>query len=180
MPWHPLWPSLRNKMKVILKIVGGVLILFAIAAGFGSARDWLVLRNLSGYEKDHFTIMGTRVIQGTGDEGTHYYLQGRGRKGEYEFVISAARYEALSGAVGEEITVFRNSSMPAIALQRESVSVIFGDEWRDGKEVEVSAKSTMWIGVMAMLAGVSAFVFAKVRFTHQADGGERLKPVPGP
>jgi len=167
-------------MKVMLKIVGCILIFFAIAAGFGSAKDWLVLRNLAGYEKDHFTIMGTRVVQGTGDEGTNYYLRGRGQKDDYEFVISAARYETLSAAVGEKITVFRNPSMPAIALQMESASVIFEDQWRDRKELEVSAKSTMWMGVMAMLAGVSAFVFAKVFFPRQAGGDVRLKPVPDP
>ena len=157
-------------MKIILQIIGGIFLIFALVAGFSSAKDWLILNKLSGYERDQFTITGVRVSHGTGDAGTDYYLQGHGGRGEYEFAISAARYESLSSdtAVGQKIIVFRNPSMASLSLQKESINVFFEDDWRDREEVEVSAKSTMWMGLITTSVAAFAFVFARSVPRHRA------------
>lgn len=161
-------------MKIILQIIGGIFLVFALVAGFSSAKDWLILNKLSGYEKDQFTITGVRVSHGTGDAGTDYYLQGHGGRGEYEFAISAARYETLSSAtaVGRKIIVFRNPSMASLSFQKESVNVFFEDDWREPEEVELSAKSTMWMGLIAMSVAAFAFVFARSVSRHRARTGQ--------
>ncbi len=131
-------------MKTILQIIAGSFLIFARFAGFSSTREWLILNNLSSYQKEDITISGTRVIHGTGAEGTDYYLLGHGPHGEYEFVISAGRHEtfSLATAVGQKVTVHRSPSMPSIAWQKESVNVIFDEDWRDRAEAAVRAKST--------------------------------------
>ena len=164
-------------MKIILQIIGVSFLIFATIAGFSSTREWIILNNISGYQKEDFTITGTRVVHGIGDDGTDYYLLGHGAQGECEFAISAGRYETLSSAtaVGQKVTVFRSPSMPSIAFQKESVSVIFEEDWRDRAEVAISAKSTMWIGVFSMLVAILAFVSARSLSLRRAktvqDGG---------
>lgn len=158
-----LTSGIRSQMKIILQIIGSLLLLFAIVAGFSSAKEWLILKHLPGYEKDHFTITGTRAIHRTGEDGTDYYLQGQGERGAYEFVIPAARYENFSSptATGTKIILYTNPAMPSITFQKESVNVIFEDDWRDKEEVQRSAKSTLWISVISLLVGVAAFVGAR-------------------
>jgi hypothetical protein len=165
--------SFGQIMKIVLQIIGGSFLIFATIAGFSSAREWIILNNLSGYHKENLTITGTRVGHGTGD-GTDYYLLGHGERGEYEFAISAGRYETFSSAtaVGQKITVFRNPSMPSIAFQKESVNVIFEEDWRDRADVEVSAKSTMWMGAIAMLVAIPAFVSARAVSLCRAKTGQ--------
>ena len=151
-------------MKIVLSIVGGILIFFAIAAGISCAREWLVLRNLSNYQKEEFSITGARVAYRTGPEGTDYFLKGQSKKGEYEFPISAARYENLSSAAaeGRKIILYRNPSMPSLALQKKSLHVLFEDEWRNREEVEISAKSTLWMTLAGFAGAVLAFGGARL------------------
>ncbi|MBX3742363.1 MAG: hypothetical protein KF712_15350 [Akkermansiaceae bacterium] len=179
------YPLVRSIMKIILQIIGGSFLIFATIAGFSSAKEWIILNNLSGYQKEVLTITDTRVVHRIGDDGTDYYLLGHGERGECEFAISANRYETLSSATaaGQKVTVYRNSSMPSIAFQKESASIIFEEDWRDRAEVAVSAKSTMWIAVIATVISIFAFVSAQYLSsrrtkTEQSGRDNRLKPVP--
>src|SRR5688572_19681662 len=109
-------------MRLALHLLAGTLALFAIVAGFSSAKEWYLLKHLPGYERDHFTVTGTEVRH-----GEDYFLRGQGERKEYAFLISSSRYEAYSSpaAVGQKLTLFRNPAMPSIAFQKESLNVIF-------------------------------------------------------
>ena len=145
-------------MKIILQIIGVLGLIGAIVAGFSSGKEWVILKNFSGYQKEQFTITGTRVTN-----GTDRFLQGQGESGNFDFAISGARYRdySLPAAVGTVVTVYRTAARPSIAFQQESVNVIFAEDWRERSEVETSARSTVWLAALAMVFAISSFAGAR-------------------
>ncbi|GEP41284.1 hypothetical protein BGE01nite_05750 [Brevifollis gellanilyticus] len=161
-------PLVRD-MKLALQVMAFIFLVFAIIAGLSSAREWIVLKQFSGYQKDLFTVESTKVVHGNND-GTDYYLRGHGEHDAYEFAISAARYETFRSPtmVGRQVAVFRNPALPSLSFQTESVNVIFEEDWRDRALVEVSAKSTLWIAGLSMVLAILGFSLIRVFFkAHQ-------------
>jgi hypothetical protein len=62
-----------------------------------------------------------------------------------------------------------------MTFQKESLSVIFEEDWRDRAEVLVSANSTMWIASIAMLISILAFLSARALSLRRVKTGQNGK-----
>jgi hypothetical protein len=156
--------EMKSALKITLWLMAGAGAFFATVAGLSSASEWMLLRNYHGYEKSDFVISGTRMRPSAGDGGSDYYLRGVGGNDEFEFAIDASDYERFSqpGFKGRVVQIYRNSEMASIAFQKRSLNVIFAEEWRDLSEVEISARSTLWLAIISFLLSVAFYLTARL------------------
>lgn len=155
---------MKVALKIILWLVAALGLFFAITAGLSSASQWFLLRNHDGYVKEHFVVSGTRMSPSSGDQGSDYYLRGKTEDDEFEFAIEASDYERFSqpGSKGEVVEIYRNSEMLSVAFQKQSLNVIFAEQWRDASELEVSARSTLWLAIVSLLLSSVFYLIARL------------------
>lgn len=161
--------------KVALWIAASVTFLISLVALFSSATDCYIYRNHAKYVQEDFIISGTRMVASAGDDGTDYYLQGSSGSQVYEFAIDSSDYGKYSSPamIGKAIQVFRHPELFSIAVQKRSLNVIFAEEWSDLDGLEVSARSTLWIGLFSLLLSCAFYLVAKLAFPPLTSQAER-------
>jgi hypothetical protein len=156
--------KMKAAIKIALWLATAVGLVIAIVAGLSSASEWFILLNHGGYQREDFVVIGTRMSPSSSDNGSDYYLRGTTKDNEFEFAIDASDYERFSPphSKSKVVQIYRNPELLSVAFQKRSLNVIFAEEWRDASELEVSARSTLWIAIFSLLISIVFWLTAKL------------------